>query len=169
MKQLQHEINVQQKAFPAANCAREVLDVIPLIMRAIRSEMRRRRTRHMSVPQFRTLAFLSLCPHSSLSPLAEHLGLARPSASKLVDGLVDDDLVTRETSPADRRQIRLCLTPRGKAFFAKVRVAAQEQLASHLTGLSMSQRRQIVESMKLLRQVFADQDLRSKQVSNCAE
>src|SRR4051812_20164272 len=114
MKQLQELIKVQENGYPAGDCAREVLDVIPLIMRAIRTEVRSRRTRHMSVPQFRTLAFLSHCPHSSLSPLAEHLGLTRPSASKLIDGLVADELVTRETSPADRRQIRLNLTARGK-------------------------------------------------------
>ena len=39
-------------------CSREVLDTIPLVMQTIRSEVRRQRRSDLSVPQFRTLAFV---------------------------------------------------------------------------------------------------------------
>ena len=38
------------------DCAREVLEVVPLIMRAIRTDMRSHRTPDLSVPQFRRSA-----------------------------------------------------------------------------------------------------------------
>jgi hypothetical protein len=40
------------------DCARTILDVTPLIMQSIRSEMRSNRTPDLSVPQFRTLIYI---------------------------------------------------------------------------------------------------------------
>ena len=70
-------------------CTRELMDTAPQIMQAIRVEMRRGHGSDISIPQFRTLAFIQRNPDSSLSNLAEHLGLTLPSASKLVDGLCE--------------------------------------------------------------------------------
>ena len=42
---------------PSDTIAREVLDVVPVIMRTIRAEMRSRRSSDMSVGQFRGTAF----------------------------------------------------------------------------------------------------------------
>ena len=76
-------------------CARQLLDTAPQIMRFIRAEMRSHRGHDLSVPQFRTLTFVNRNPEVSLSHLADHLGLTLPSTSKLVDGLVNQKVVTR--------------------------------------------------------------------------
>src|SRR5690242_16164818 len=94
-------------------CAHELMDTAPQIIQAIRAEMRRGRASSISIPQFRTLGFIQRNPDSSLSNLAEHLGLTLPSASKLVDGLVKQKLVTREDSTSDRRRMTLVLTRAG--------------------------------------------------------
>jgi DNA-binding MarR family transcriptional regulator len=72
----------------AEQCAQDVLDVAPLIMRAIRADMRAHRHAGFSVPQFRMLAFLNRNEGASLSGLAEFIGLTLPSASTMVDTLV---------------------------------------------------------------------------------
>src|SRR5512137_2718402 len=95
-------------------CAQEILEVVPAVMRIIRAEMRRHRTADLSVPQFRTLAFIDRNVAASLSDVAEHIGLTLPSMSKIVDGLVMRKLVTRQTHPTDRRRMTLALTPRGQ-------------------------------------------------------
>jgi MarR family transcriptional regulator for hemolysin len=77
-------------------CVHELMDTAPQIMQAIRVEMRRGRGSDISIPQFRTLAFIQRNPDSSLSNLAEHLGLTLPSVSKLVDGLVKQELIIRQ-------------------------------------------------------------------------
>ncbi len=78
-------------------CAQEILDVVPVVMRSIRAEMRRHRTADLSVPQFRTLAFIDRNADASLSDVAEHIGLTLPSMSKIVEGLVVRKFVTRQT------------------------------------------------------------------------
>ena len=77
-------------------CARDLMDTAPKIMQSIRVEMRRGRGADLSVPQFRTLGFIQRYPDSSLSGLADHLGLTLPSVSKLVDGLVKQKLISRQ-------------------------------------------------------------------------
>ncbi len=75
--------------------AREVLDIVPIVMRVIRTEMRNQGSAEMGMPQFRALLFISRNPGSSLLAVAHHLGLTSPTVSKMVDGLVLNSLVRR--------------------------------------------------------------------------
>jgi DNA-binding MarR family transcriptional regulator len=136
-------------------CAHEVLEVVPLVMRVIRAEMRSRRASDLSVPQFRTLAFLSRCEGASLSDVAEHIGLTLPSASKMVDGLVVRELVTRRSSARDRRRVLLALTAKGEGALASARRGTQARLAEMLTALPAEERAVVVRALRTLRRVFA--------------
>ncbi len=93
--------------------ARELLEVVPVIVKDIRSEMRSRRSPDLTVPQFRTLAFVDRNKGTSLSAVANHMGLTLPSTSKLVDGLLARGMLTREDNPADRRRVKLGVTNHG--------------------------------------------------------
>jgi DNA-binding MarR family transcriptional regulator len=135
-------------------CAHEVLEVTPLVMRAIRAEMRRQRGWDLSVPQFRTLAYLNYYQGASLSDTAEFIGLALPSMSKLVDGLVARQLVTREISASDRRRVTLALTPAGEATFQATRAATQAFLAQRLAELATEERAVVTQAMQILRPLF---------------
>jgi MarR family transcriptional regulator for hemolysin len=135
-------------------CARELMDTAPQIMQAIRVEMRRGHGSELSIPQFRTLRFIQCTPDSSLSFLAEHLGLMLPSVSKLVDGLVKAELVLRQESPADRRRLTLALTPAGEAIVDAARMNAQAHLASSLDGLSAADLELVHQAMQLLNPIF---------------
>jgi DNA-binding MarR family transcriptional regulator len=136
-------------------CAHEVLDVIPLVMRVIRAEMRRCRTPDLTVPQFRALVFLNRCPGASLSEVAEHLGLTPPSTSKMIDGMVERNLIARQTSASDRRRIALAPTPRGESILESARKDTQAQLAEALSGLPASECATVVQGLRALRTIFA--------------
>jgi len=117
-------------------CAQKLLETIPLVMRVIRSEVRRRRFPDFSLPQFRALAFVGRHPGASLSALAEHLGLALPAASRLVEGLVKRRCMARRPDEADRRRILLELTGDGADRFREAHEGARDLLASRLARLS---------------------------------
>ena len=135
-------------------CAQEVLEVIPVVMRTIRAELRRHRTADLSVPQFRTLAFIDRQADASLSDVAEHIGLTLPSMSKIVDGLVTRQLVTRQTARDERRRMTLTLTARGQTALQASRAATRACLAEDLAALSDRQREAIVQALEFLRPVF---------------
>jgi DNA-binding MarR family transcriptional regulator len=136
-------------------CAHAVLDVVPLVMRCIRAEMRSHRAPDLSVPQFRTLVYLSQHDGSSLSDLAWHLGLTSPSASVMVNGLVGRGLVARQAHPVDRRRVTLALTPVGQAAMESARAMTRSRLAERLAELPEPERVTIVQAMCALTPVFA--------------
>jgi MarR family transcriptional regulator for hemolysin len=135
-------------------CAHEVLEVVPLVMRTIRAEMRSHRTPDLSVPQFRALAFLNRCEGASLSDVAEHIGLRLPSVSKLMDGLVERSLVKRETHPDDRRRVTLALTARGRTMLQTAHEATRACLAGRLATLPVSERAAVAQAMRILHPLF---------------
>lgn len=136
------------------NCARELMDTTPLIVQQIRIEIRSSRRRDLTIPQIRTLRYIQRHPDSSLLQLSEHLGLTPPSASKLVDGLVNNDLVNREESRQDRRKLTLQLTPSGEEIVNTARAQAQQNLVEKLGMFSDDELKTIMHSMELLQKWF---------------
>ncbi len=142
-------------AVTSDTCAQAVLEVVPVVMRTIRARMRQHRAADLSVPQFRTLAFIDRNAGASLSDVAEHIGLTLPSMSKIVDGLVARKLVIRETHPEDRRRMILTLTRSGQTALVTSRKATRACLAEMLAPLSDAERMTIVKAMENLREVFS--------------
>ena len=135
-------------------CAREVMETVPLVMHFIRIEMRSRRAPSLSVPQFRVLTFLSRMPGAPLAGVAEHLGVARSTASAIVDRLVRRKLVSRTEDPQERRCVVLTLTPTGAQLLEEAREAAWARMAKVLAGLSAADLLQVTEGLSRLGNVF---------------
>jgi DNA-binding MarR family transcriptional regulator len=131
-------------------CAGLLMEVAPLVMRTIRCEMRRHRA-DLSVPQFRALAYLSRHEGASLSDVAERVGLTPPAMSRLIEGLVARDLVTRIPSAADRRRVVLALTPVGKAMLDEARQDTRARLADELATLPEAELVALAEALHALR------------------
>jgi DNA-binding MarR family transcriptional regulator len=135
-------------------CAREVLDVVPLVFRVIRAEFRKVGAREISVPQYRSLAFVYRNEGASLSEVGDHIGLTLPTMSLLVDGLVVRGLVNRRTDPNDRRRMTLTLTEAGRARLESARAAAMTNLEERFRKLPASERATITLAMRMLSELF---------------
>src|SRR5579859_7947578 len=70
----------------------------------------------LSMKEYDVLYTLSKCPQPiRLSELNRHVLLSQPALSRLVDRLVERELVSRAADPRDGRSVRLALTPAGLA------------------------------------------------------
>lgn len=136
-------------------CAREVLDVVPSVMRFIRTEMRSHRALGLSVPQFRSLVFIERSAGTSLNGVAAHLGLTPPSVCKLIDGLSNRGMVQRMQSPGDRRRLTIEITAEGAQALARARSAAQKSLSRLLGSLNAEELSIVARAMSDMRRVFA--------------
>jgi MarR family transcriptional regulator for hemolysin len=140
--------------------ADELLEVIPMVMKEIRSQMRSQASSELTVPQFRTLAFVNRNEGSPLCKVADHMGLTSPSASKLVDGLIKRGMMTREDQPDDRRRVRLVVTSRGRAILQASTRGTLAYLAKKMSSVSADDREIISKAMETLRSVFMDSSLK---------
>jgi DNA-binding MarR family transcriptional regulator len=140
----------------AERCAREILDTVPLLMRVVRAEMRRRSGRLISVPQFRALAYVHRHPGVSLAGVAEHLGVTPPTASTIVDRLVRAGLLVRAADPRERRRVALALTPSGARLFARLRGLARQRVQARLAGMPAADLQRIARALAVLGDRFRE-------------
>ena len=138
-------------------CAREIIETVPIVMRVIRGKLREHGAVEMSVPHFRTLTFIYNNNGASLSDVAEHIGLSLPAMSTLVDGLVSRGLMVREENRDDRRRMTLSLTRRGRAKLDSAYKATQVQLSKSLRRLSSSDCASTITALRILRNTFSNE------------
>lgn len=136
--------------------ASAVMETVLLLMQTIRVEMRGHRPAGLSVPQMRVLTFIRGNDGASLSSAAEHVGVALSSMSKLVDGLVARELVTRTAAPEDRRRVILRLTTAGHATLAQSHDATLTRLAERLDHLTPDEQNNVFQAMNTLTKLFTD-------------
>jgi DNA-binding MarR family transcriptional regulator len=72
----------------------------------------------------------------SLSQLARREGVASPTMSRIVDGLVRDGFVERTTVEDDRRQSRIVVTEDGRRLLERGRARRIRNLAAEVEGLA---------------------------------
>jgi len=134
--------------------ASELLEVVPMVMREIRTLMRSHGSSELTVPQFRALAYVNRNQGSALHKLADHMGLTSPSVSTLVDGLIKRGMMTREDQPDNRRCVRLDVTSRGRAILETSTRGTLASLERKLDSIKAEDREVIVKALEILRKAF---------------
>jgi DNA-binding MarR family transcriptional regulator len=142
-----------------SSCAAKVIDVIPAVMCCIHTEIRQQKSSFLTIPQLRALAFLQTNACSSLTELAEYLGVTSASASTMVERLVQKEFVTRTEHPTLRRQVVICLTAAGEDHLQEVRQLTRDRLADKLANLPTDQLANLIEGLEELSQVFLGESL----------
>ena len=83
-----------------------------------------------SVEQWRVLNLLADEHGHTMTELADHALLPAPTATKLTDRLVADNLVYRHPDPTDRRRVLVHLTERGQELHARLASALDRMQAA---------------------------------------
>ena len=133
--------------------ARELLEIMPLVMRAVAAELRA--GGEMPTPaHFGLLIKLREHPRT-LTELAAHWGVSLPTTSNSITTLVERGWV-RRTSPAkDRRVAIIEVTAAGRSVLERVGRAAEAHLADVLAPLDRTSQRRLQNGLAVLRSVFA--------------
>lgn len=138
--------------------AEAALEVIPMVMRVIRKEFRSQRDPALSLPEFRSLLFINRSPGCALNEVAEHIGLEAPATSKLVEHLVQRRLVKRQKDAGDRRRVNLSVLPKGKLSIDSAFHHTRLFLAKRFAHLTEGQRRNLLDSMEILKSAFSTEN-----------
>jgi DNA-binding MarR family transcriptional regulator len=91
-----------------------------------------------------------------MGELAEDLGVKLPTATRIVDRLVERGLVTRASWDKDRRVVWVQATAEGRAIADAARRFRREIIVSRLGRLDDGQRDSILQALSLLEDVVAD-------------
>ncbi|AHH95155.1 MarR family transcriptional regulator [Kutzneria viridogrisea] len=97
-----------------------------------------------------TLATLGEHGRSRIGDLAERVGIAAPTMSRLVDWLAVHGLLTRSPDPADQRVSNVELSEAGESLLARVRDQRTGYLAERIRDLSPEQVASLVHALAVL-------------------
>jgi DNA-binding MarR family transcriptional regulator len=132
--------------------AREILKIVPLVMRTVAAELRA--AGEMPAPaHFGLLTMLGSQPRT-LTELAVLQGVSLPTMSNSISTLVARGWVRRRSPARDRRVVVIEVTPLGKATVERVGRAAEAHLAEMLSGLDALAQRRLQAGLTVLRRVF---------------
>ena len=104
----------------------------------------------LSLAQLRCLLNIARNDNCTLRELSELLGISPPSASSLVERLVNMDLVQRDNDRNDRRAIRLHIAPAGAEMLARHREEYRLHLHRFFSPMSAEQRRAMLSALEIL-------------------
>jgi DNA-binding MarR family transcriptional regulator len=126
---------------------RQPPDLTRLLTRAERLLARRLATildaQGCSLDAWRVLALLSDGTGRHMTDIAEQAFLPPATLTKLIDHLVDDNLVYRRVDDLDRRRIRAYLTPRGRALCQRI----SHEMHASMARLTTDGDRELLEGL----------------------
>ena len=100
----------------------------------------------VSMPQWRVLVLAS-ADGCHVSTIAEDLAVHASNATRIVDRLVSAGLVERRREDADRRQVLVTLTARGRALYDEAMDLRRERIEAVMSRLTADDRRDLVAAL----------------------
>jgi DNA-binding MarR family transcriptional regulator len=137
----------------AEAAAREVLQVIPQVMRRLALEMRR--TGYAPAPVHCRLLILLAERPRNVTELAERQAVSLPTMSNSITALVEQGWVRRVRSADDRRMVMVELTPAGRSVLSDIMRPVEMRVTELLASLSPGECDQLLAGLAVLRAGFA--------------
>lgn len=132
--------------------ARQILEVVPLVMRTVSAEMRQTDP-FVVTAHFRLLWLLKHHPHT-LSELAERQAVSLPTMSNSVTILEERGWASRKRSEEDRRKLMIEITPAGRRVLEQVHEQMARRVAEIIGSLDDEEREAISHGLLVLRDTF---------------
>jgi DNA-binding MarR family transcriptional regulator len=106
-------------------------------------------TEDVTLPQYRALVELAARGPQRLADLAAALGVDRSTATRMCDRLVRKQLVQRRRISADRRGVRISLTPAGRALVEEVTRRRRAEIAQILRRMPRADRASAFRALRV--------------------
>ncbi len=111
----------------------------------------------ITIPQWGVLEHLSRDREVPMNELARHLGITRPAATGLADRLIAQGLVARQGDRADRRVIRVRLTPKGRRVLDNIWNQKRRMIQQVFGQISPADRAQYLSTLERVAQILSEE------------
>jgi DNA-binding MarR family transcriptional regulator len=122
------------------------------------------RQTNLSTSQLLVMEILAAEGELTIGRIAGRVGLAQATVTVIVDRLAERLLVARQRSDADRRQVVVSLTERGRELFARAPTALQTTFLRNFSTLKGWEKTAILSSLERLADLMEVEDLEASPV-----
>ena len=127
-----------------------------LVVMRLARRLRQQASAGVTPSQLAALSSIERLGPLTLGELSSVERVRPPTMTRIVSGLEDVQLVTRERDPHDRRVARVRLTPQGQRFVQQSRTRKDAYLAAHLRSLTPTELTTLDEAASILERVMED-------------
>lgn len=118
----------------------------------------------LTLAQVKVLFTLAIEDQMAIGKIAEHLGIGQPTASHLVDRLVQAGLAERVENPSDRRYTLAQLTIAGKELIQRLRQGRLDRMQGWLTRLNQEDLAALCQGLKALLRATQTEDSQGENI-----
>ncbi len=112
---------------------------------------------NLTIGQVKSLFFIDSEGSTSSRKLASALGRTPPDATRIIDRLVEQGLVSRRGNPEDRRMLILTTTEAGKALAARLRESRMSHIHNMLEQLNEEELSTLAKGLAVLARAVSNQ------------
>ena len=137
----------------------DVLELVHRLMhdyRSLQYRSLREGPHELTHMEAKVLGFFHHRPAATQSDLAQHSGRDKAQMARLVKGLRDRGLLEAEVDEADRRNVRLSLSPAGLSIQRTLRQQARRLGAKAVAGLTEREQRQLLALLQRVRKNLSE-------------
>jgi DNA-binding MarR family transcriptional regulator len=113
----------------------------------------------VTLQQFRALTFLHEHGPQNAAAVADALGIARSTLTRLGNRLVRDGLIDRVTDPSDRRAVVLTVSRQGSRIAERVKAWRLRELERRLNGVSADDVAELRDALGLAAALLAPEEV----------
>ena len=134
----------------------EVATRLRIAVNRLQRKLRQQSLEGLSPAQASALGTVNRLGRPTLGELAALEQVQPPSMTRIVANLADAGMVVRETDAADRRSVRVRITPAGARALERMRTAKNAFLLRRLGELSTDEQRRAEDLVGLLEHLLAE-------------
>jgi DNA-binding MarR family transcriptional regulator len=137
----------------------DLLSIPPLIFREIRRKLIKTAIANIDVDitplHFEIMALLKEAGTLHVAEIGERLQLARAQMTRLIDKLVDLNIVERKIDIADRRTINITLTNQGRVCLEEYKTRLMRTTMETMCHLTDEELKDLADTLKKLRDILS--------------
>ena len=142
---------------PADSTAQDMTARLYVAIGRLSRSLRRSGTPGLGHGSLSALSTLISCGEMRLGDLAAKEGVAAPTMSRIVAGLVETGYVQRTPDPADRRAWLVAATGEGERMVSGVRSTRVQELRRRIERLDEDQRHALMAALPALEQLLLEE------------
>jgi DNA-binding MarR family transcriptional regulator len=137
----------------------DLLSVPPLIFRLLRRKLVKTTLAgvdaDINLPHFEIMRVLKEEGTLHVAEIGERLQIAKAQMTRLIDKLVELDLVEREMNESDRRTLNIALTTRGQRLVEEHEANLVNAVRENMSSLTAAELATLSESLRNLRDILS--------------
>lgn len=132
--------------------ADDLISIHPLLFKSISKPLRNQTS--ITPGGMFILGTLKRNGTQSMSDISKCLSMPKPHVTVIVDKLIDEGYVLRQSDPKDRRIVNILLTEKGLTDFERIKLEISENLKLKLTALSQEQLEILSVASKQIKEIL---------------